>query len=218
MVSRDAIVGGGADFEDAVARLGNAVEALEPDLRVLFLLGIAERHAALYGLFENLRDGAGNSYRGLLDEAWDALGRSKGPVDPELAPRCETLVPGEDTVVDGFHDALGQYVGGVLADAAVLLTGAPTPVDGNGVGALEALRTVACMLELGYFDAGDDEEGRLFEAGLAEHPLVASELRFWEALYRLIQRGVAGTAVRRFAAANMLDVAQFGDRLVERSQ
>src|SRR5262249_20643271 len=93
------------------------------------------------------------------------------------------LIPGEDWVVDGFFDAIAQYVGGLAAGALQGLSDKAGIDRVPETGIFSCLRPILSEMRLGCLEpVGNDPEGQLFEANLHNEPIIVAQSRFWPRL------------------------------------
>ena len=191
-------------FDELVATLTDDVRALEPRRRAVFLLAYAERLSKVFALFEARAGEREQSFERVLDATWRL---AEGARDDELgAIDFDTLIPGEDWVVDGFHDALAQDIGGLAEEALRgLSTGAMNADDGYGAAAFEVIRGLLCEMRLGCTEPGDSAAGRRFEDELDRDPLVAQEAAFWRELFAKVRDGIDAAELRTFARSHHLE-------------
>ena len=176
-------------------------------IRARFLLFYAQRLRSLFELFERRAPQRGATFHDVLERIWSVA--ETGVRDVRLEADIDDMVPGEDWVVDGFYDALAQYVGG-LAWGAVhgLQRDAIDRVPELSV--LSAFRLLLSEMRLGRSEPGNiDEVGRKFDAELHNEPLIKDELVVWQDALDFISdpnRSIA--ELRAYADARTFDASQ----------
>lgn len=194
------------EFERITDELEERSGSLPRERRTLFLLAYAQRLAPLFAMFETRAKSTAKPFSAVLDLLWaGATGRD---LPPTLMNELLALIPGEDWVVDGFFDAIAQYVGGLAVGALQGLS------DGSGIedvpetGIFSCLRPILSEMRLGCMEpAGDDPQGLMFEANLHNEPIVVAESKFWRDLLDRAGAALAVDQLRAFALTNMFDPA-----------
>lgn len=192
------------EYSNLSDALISAAARLPVPKRSLFLLGYAQRLTEVFALFERRANRIGQ-FQSVLEEIWKlAEGvKSTRPIDSEL----ESLIPGEERVVDGFYDAVAQYVGGLAAGALEGLSG--SEIDRRPeAGVFDLIRLFLSEMRLGCTEPGEDKTALKFDAGIHTDTLAVAEVSFWRELLRRIGEGEASASeARQFAVENQLDPA-----------
>jgi len=181
--------------------LDGRLEGLPSEAAALLLLSLAQRYVTLFELFEKRLQLTGN-LRACLNQLW--AGVSSEDAD-EIAARIESMVPDESTTVDGFHDALAQYIGGVAYAAARGLAG-ESYEPGGARGVLEALRILLSEAKLGRLEPGEDAAGRAFDASLHQEATVIGELRAIDTLVEAVVGGATVDQMQGLTVGSPFDV------------
>lgn len=192
-------------FDDFVDGWQERLEHLPQHACGLFLLATAERHEPVFSLFEQ-RARRGGWFRGVLDRAWRMA--ELGALDPTLASDIENGLPSEDWTIDGFHDAIAQYVGGLLQNAVEMLAGNGAAVRPYGAGIWDALRIIHSEARLSCLEPPDDDEGHAFEHGLLLEPLVKGESAVWDEFLALVQAGKPVSLIEQVAKARQFQLSR----------
>jgi hypothetical protein len=193
--------------------LEGQVTQLPVSKRALFLLAYAQRLAPVFDLFEKRAGTRKTSFQQVLDQLWAGAGGSG--FDPNVGQELNELIPGEDWVVDGFHDAMAQYVGG-LADGALHGLQGDKSIDAYPECAIfDVHRVLLNEMRLGCLEPADDEEGHRFESEIHNEQLVVDEASFWQQLLGKLDRNVSVEDLRKFIRANLFDTSKLEPDLTQ---
>lgn len=198
------------NFEAMCAQLEAPVTRMPPAKRALFLLAYAQRLAPLFEEYERKAPRRSERFDGILDQLWRVAARGAATaVDKSILEALETLIPGEDWVVDGFYDALAQNVGGLAAGALeIMLNPVEASVWRPEAAIFDTIRLLLAEMRLGCTDPGNTTEGRSFDDSLPGEPLVEEERRFWLGTVTWLESDAASTEdLRRHAVCNALKMA-----------
>jgi hypothetical protein len=188
-----------SEFHGIGFQLDRRIAELPGSARPLAFLSLAQRYLSVFELYEKQRNLKG-ALRDCLDVLW------AGPSEEaaaEVAARFESLVPDEHNWLDGFHDALAQYIGAVAYAAAVGFAGGYEPGAGS---VLDALRVLLSEATLGL-EPGGDAVGSAFDASLHQHEVVVNELREINALIDAVAAGATFAQMKSLASHAPFDVA-----------
>ena len=189
-------------FDSAIDNLQARIAALPDAMRGVVLLALTERYANVFELFAR-KAGLAGRFRDVLDGLWQWA--SSGVRDDSVAGELELLIPEEETVTDGFHDALAQYIGGAAHGAILELSGEADPDDQYASGLLDALRVLLSEARLACLEPGEDDVGVAFDRELHNDPIVVAELKIWEVLLELAHDSVSPDRMRREAERTVFD-------------
>jgi hypothetical protein len=189
-------------FDSAVDSLQGRIAALPNSMRGVVLLALAERYAKVFELFARNANLTGR-FRGVLDSLWQWA--TSGVADDSVAGHLESLIPLENTVTDGFHDALAQYIGGAAHGAMLEFRGAADRGDQYAPGLLDALRILLSEARLASLERGEDNAGLAFDRELHNDPIVVAELKNWDALLELAYDSASADRLRGEAERTAFD-------------
>jgi hypothetical protein len=192
-------------FDELRDELEERVARLPADKRALFLLAYAQRLASVFDLFEKRAGNRPMAFSQVLDRLWAGAGSSG--FDNTLGRALAELIPGEEWVVDGFHDAIAQYVG-TLAEGTLQGLGGESIDEHLEQAVFDLICVLLSEMRLGCLEPGDDAEGHKFESEIHNEPLVADESKFWRQLVDKVSGGVSVEDLRAFAQANVFDTSK----------
>jgi hypothetical protein len=152
----------------------------------------------------------------VVNRLWKAA--RLGHADPDLREVEEALeasIPGEDRVVDGFYDAVAQYVGGIAVAAISAMRGDQSHYTPE-TNVFDLLRMILSEMRLSRLEPGSvDPEGLQFENSLHLEPAITEEAEFWSGLIDMLSKGASIDDVRKFATAHVLRASRFEPELSE---
>lgn len=200
-------------FESLRDELEKTIIELAPAQRALFLLAYAERFTPLFAQFQSrLKSPMVARFEEVVAKLWAA---TDGGSLSGLSGSLDALIPGEEWMVDGFHDALAQYIGGLAWGA---LTGLESgTIDGEPErGVFDLLRLLLSEMRLGCSEPGDDDEGENFERELDREQLIVDEAELWrEIALRVRDNSVSTQDLHKFAVSKRFDPERLEPELTE---
>jgi|SRR6185369_12852695 len=190
-----------------LASLRNVLEseaaALIGSSRAVFLLAYSQRFAMLFELFEQRVANPVAKFEAVLSELWSLA----SGVEPSSRARenLAAIIPGEDWVVDGFYDAIAQYVGGLAIGALEGMNGDGQIAGNPEQGIFDLIRLLLSEMRLGCTEPGEDAEGVAFDSEIHNERLVIEEEEFWRRILKALVQPYRIDEIRRLAFDNVID-------------